>query len=666
VRKSKIKERIYHLSLEIKKHNHLYHITNQPKISDWQYDELVEELKMLETQYTSNTSDLSVIHKVGSELTSTFNKVHHLYPMLSLNNAFSTEDIKSFFIRLYKLLNASEVTLSCEPKIDGLSFSAVFQQGKLLYAATRGDGVVGEEITENIKQVQNFPLTIDYKENIEIRGEVYLKKDAFVYLNTIQKKNSKSLFSNPRNAASGSLRQLNPKITKSRCLNYFAWGGEITGISTQQDTLYFLKGQGFCINENSVLLDSIKDIVNYYNNLNRMRSLLNYDIDGVVYKVNDYTLQKKIGTDAKAPKWSIAHKFPAHEAITQLEEIVVQVGRTGAITPVAILRPVTLGGVFITRALIHNEEEIIKKDIRIGDTVLIKRAGDVIPQIIEVHKNARNENCKKFIWPQKCPVCQFPIVRLNKDVVKRCTGEWACEAQLISRFVHFSSKKAFNIIGLSKQKIKALHLRGLIKEFADIFLISAKTEKLDILEKWNGWGAKSLKNLLNAVEKAKKVTFSKFIYSLGIRHVGFVTANILAKHWGHVDNLLEGVAKESCKEVEQIGSVIVSSVTSFFQSERNLAIFHNLRKEVNIIYDANKISNLKLKGKKIVFTGTLDLFSREEIVEKSKVAGAVVITDISRRTSFLVYGKAPGSKLARARELGIRVLSEYDFLSLIK
>jgi DNA ligase (NAD+) len=661
-----IQERINYLRTEIKKHNHLYHTLSQPELDDWEYDALTQEVKDLEAKNPDLAADDSVVNEVGAAVAQGFNKIRHRYPMLSLKNAFSAEDIDDFLARLRKLSGQEEVLLNGEPKIDGISFSAVFKSGELVYAVTRGDGAVGEEITENIKQVRGFPKSIKHKEEIEVRGEVYMQKNVFVELNKRQLESNKNTFSNPRNAASGSLRQLDGQITKDRCLDYFVWGGKIDVVKTQQEMMIYFADCGFVINGNIQLLSNAKEIMAYYKKINNMRPHLEYDIDGLVYKINDFALQYRIGSDSKAPKWAIAHKFPAHEVMTKLEDILIQVGRTGAITPVAILKPINLGGVFVTRASIHNEDEINRKDIRIGDNVIIKRAGDVIPQIVSVDKKARNQDCKKFIWPKFCPVCQAPIIKVDEEVVKRCSGGWQCTAQATARFIHFVSKKAFDIVGLSKQTLQLLYDKELIQEFADIFLLPANNDKFQLsMHEWDGWGEKSMLNLFSSIEESRSISFSRFIYSLGIRHVGIITAEILAQYWQDVDKVFDNIDEADCAEVEQIGPVIAASVAEFFQEEQNVNMVKNLVAQINIVYSKSKEVASPLNGKKIIFTGSLENFTRDVAEEKVKALGAVVTSSVSKKTNILVYGKEPGSKLAKAKKKGVEVLNENEFIELI-
>jgi DNA ligase (NAD+) len=671
---SEIRERVELLRNEIEKHDKLYYIKSSPVITDQQYDKLRQELERLESLYPELRHKKSVTQTVGTKVAKGFAKIKHTYPMLSLSNAFSKEDILDFLIRIKKIINLDpedKLELHCEPKIDGVSFSAHFKGGKLNFAVTRGDGAIGEDITDNIRVIEDFPTQIDYNEEFEVRGEVYMRKSDFIVLNEENNKNNKAIFANPRNAASGSLRQLDSQITKSRGLSYFVWGGRILGVNNQEDMMKKFSSLGFTVNDNIVVLDDLESIISYYNEMYIKRATLDYDIDGLVYKVNSFESQVRMGNISRAPRWAIAHKFPAEYAETYVEDIFVQVGRTGAITPVAKLKPVNIGGVFVTRASLHNEEEILRKDIRIGDAVKIKRAGDVIPQIVEVKLEKRDSEVKSFIFPEKCPVCQSAIENFGDDIVKRCTGGMRCEAQIIEKLCHFISKQAFDIVGLSKQSILQFYNKGLVKLPADIFkLVDINQEQT--IEKWDGWGEQSVDNLFSSIEKSKKINMDRFIYSLGIRHVGVVTADILANYFKNIDNIIELVLKEEAveilKEVNGVGEVIATSFIEYFKDPYNIKIVKDILNFIDVqqvIIVQNKLNN-QLDGKNIIFTGVLEKYSRDEAQNIAKKLGAKILSSISKKTDYVVYGKNPGSKLNKAIKMNVNTISEKEFLDIVE
>ena len=670
---SEIRKKAELLRNEIKKHDKLYYIKSLPIITDQQYDELRHELENLESLYSELRHKKSVTQTVGTKVAKGFAKIKHTYPMLSLSNAFSKEDILDFLTRIKKLINLDveeKLELHCEPKIDGVSFSAHFKDGKLNFAVTRGDGAIGEDITNNVKVIENFPMQVVFKEEFEVRGEVYMTKTDFIILNEENNKNNKAIFANPRNAASGSLRQLDAQITKSRGLSYFVWGGRISGVNNQKDMMKKFSSLGFAVNDNIVVLDDLENIISYYDEMNIKRATLDYDIDGLVYKVNSFELQVRMGNISRAPRWAIAHKFPAEYAETYVEDIFVQVGRTGAITPVAKLKPVNIGGVFVTRASLHNEEEILRKDIRIGDAVKIKRAGDVIPQVVEVKFEKRHSEVKSFVFPEECPICQSIIESFGDDVVKRCTGGMKCEAQIIEKLCHFISKNAFDIVGLSKQSILQFYNKGLIKLPADIFrLVNINQEQS--IKKWEGWGEQSVDNLFSSIEKSKKIKMDKFIYSLGIRHVGRVTAEIIANYFKDVDNIIELVLKEDAveilKAVNGVGEVIAISVIEYFKDPYNIQIIKDILNFIDVqqvIIVQNEL-NSQLNGKNMIFTGVLEKYSRDEAQNIAKKLGAKILSSISKKTDYVVYGKNPGSKLNKAIGMNINTISEKEFLDMV-
>lgn len=662
-------ERIKELRKEIEKHNKLYYEDDSPKISDAKYDALKHELEDLEKKSLTQQDLFSPTQTVGYAPSGKFKKVTHQRPMLSLDNAFEVDDVIDFTDRIHKFLKLDEkqvIEFICEPKIDGLSFSAVFKNGQLHHAATRGDGQVGEDITENIKTVIDFPTSVSLKDDFEVRGEVYMNKLEFIELNKQREIHGEQVFANPRNAAAGSLRQLDSSITKERGLRYFIWGGYIPDAKHQKDFHDKFKALGFSTNQLVKTAESVEDLMSYYNMISEIRADLQYDIDGVVYKVNSLTLQERLSDVGRAPRWAIAHKFPAQKAITKIKDIIVQVGRTGALTPVAILEPIGVGGVLVSRATLHNEDEIRRKDFRVGDTVTIQRAGDVIPQVLEVDLTKRPSGTKEYHLPLNCPVCNSPTERDEDKAIRRCTGGMKCEAQIIEKLKHFVSKGAFNIDGLGEKQIEEFHEKHLIMTPADIFRLQEKNPNI---QNWEGWGEKSVSNLFNSIEISKTITFDRFIYSLGIRYIGEVNSKLLAKHFVNLDNLLDLrndlLSKEALLNIEGIGDVVADSILHFLAEPFNLQIISELLKYVSIREYKLEIVSSPITGKNVIFTGTLTAFTREEAKDKAEKLGAKVVSSVTSKTDYVIAGSDAGSKLKKANELGIKVLSESEWLDLI-
>ncbi|MDJ1257892.1 MAG: NAD-dependent DNA ligase LigA [Candidatus Midichloria sp.] len=660
-------KRVEFLRSELKRHNYLYYQLNKPEILDAEYDFLSKELERLEKLHGIEEVN-SPTQTVGGALDVKFNKVAHLRPMLSLGNAFSFSDIADFYERITKVY--SEVEFICEPKIDGLSFSALYQKGKLKYALTRGTGEYGEDITENFKQIIAVPQTIDYYEELEIRGEVYIRKDDFMALNNERSLKREEEFANPRNAAAGSLRQLDSNITKERKLRYFVWGGFFEHCVSQNNFLVKTKELGFCVNEDIILCKTLEEINSYYLEMSEKRAALPYDIDGLVYKVNNIKMQQALGQTSKAPRWAIAHKFQAAVAITQIEDIIVQVGRTGTLTPVALLKPVNVGGVLVSRATLHNEDEIKRKDFRIGDVVSIKRAGDVIPQVIEVDVSKRNGNERIFEFPKNCPVCESSVEQIEGETAIRCTGGRNCPAQLLEYLCYFVRKDAFDIIGLGEKQLEEFLEDGLIQEPADIFKIpEVGADILDNLEKKTGWGKKSIANLLNAIEKSKRIRLDKFIYSLGIRHIGQVNAEIIAKHFRTFEYFygdLKDDKFDALERINGIGPTMIESIESFFADAKNIKFIEELLQYITI-EDMEENDNIysPLYNKKIIFTGSLESMARDQAEQISKELGAKIVSSVSKKTDFVIAGSEAGSKLNKAKDLGVQVLAEQAWLDMI-
>lgn len=666
------------LAQQIKQHDLAYHQHDAPTISDAKYDALRQRNDALEQQFPHLIRDDSPNKRVGAPIKDGFSKVTHAVPMLSLSNAFTREDIEEFFDRIRRFLtldNSDPITLLAEPKIDGLSFSARYEHGTFITGATRGDGTTGEDITENLRTLKNFPQNIkNAPDIIEIRGEVYMTHSDFSTLNTHQAQQGKPPFANPRNAAAGSLRQLDCNITKSRNLRYFAYGlGEVQtelAATTQQQLIEQFNHYGFSTNPHTTLCHSIEDIMQYYNMLSDIRNTLDYDIDGIVYKVNDRTLQQRLGFIARSPRWAIAHKFPAEQAKTVLRDITIQVGRTGTLTPVAELTPITVGGVVVSRATLHNQDEINRKDIRIGDTVTIQRAGDVIPQIVSVDTEKRPPNTEPYTLPTHCPICGSKATREEDEAALRCTGGLICSAQAVEHLKHFVSKDAFDIDGLGKKQIESFYEQGLIKHPIDIFTLEERDQQsLTPLRNQEGWGTKSAENLFQAINQKRTISLQRFIYALGIRHIGEVSAKILAKHFKSFDNLLlsltQSNALDTLTNIDGIGTIGAETLVNFLNEPHNLEALSTLTTRLTIEpHQDTHQTNSPLAGKTVVLTGTLTSMGRKEAKVKLESLGAKVTNTISTNTDYLITGKGGGSKRKKAQELGVVILDEEEFLLL--
>jgi DNA ligase (NAD+) len=693
----KIKKEIEVLKAELEKHDKAYHTLDAPLISDSAYDELRKKLENYREEFPQLFSESD--EKIGGKTLDIFSKIKHKKPMMSLSNGFSREDISDFIDRIKRFLGLDEVKeekahdlfsfsekksanleLFCETKIDGLSFSARFEDGILIQAATRGDGSEGEDVTENIKTIHGFPhkLKVANPPKIfEVRGEIYMGKKDFEELNSKQEEQGGKIFANPRNAAAGSLRQLDPTITAARKLSYFAYGlGETSPdfiCNSQAELHNKLCEFGFNSEPNTKLSSSLDEILNFYQKICDSRYELDYDLDGMVYKVNDFGLQQRLGFVARSPRFAIAHKFPAEKAKTEIENIVIQIGRTGALTPVAHLKPVNIGGVMVARATLHNKDEIARKDIRIGDLVLIQRAGDVIPQVLEVDQGKRKSDSKPFEFPQNCPVCKAEIIKNEDDVVLRCNGGLSCDAQLKETLKHFVSKDAFDIAGLGKKQIENFFAEGRIKSFADIFTLEEREKtSSDPLNKKPGWGKKSIENLFFAINSKREIALDKFIYAIGVRHVGETTAKLLAQHFISYKNFIRVMlSNEKNHEYEElvaldgIGEKMVSAIIDYFRDQRNLQMVLDLEKELKIIDMPAKISDSKLSGKSVIFTGSLEKMSRAEAKKRAEELGMKVVGSVSAKTDFVVVGSEAGSKLKKAQELNLTILNEDEWLTLI-
>ena len=670
-----------------------YYSNDAPNLSDAEYDTLKKRNLNIELRFPNLKLKNSVSNKIGSKPSSTFKKIKHTVKMLSLANGFDEQDIIDFDHRVKKILGSEDRVISyvAEPKIDGLSLSLKYIDGKLFQATTRGDGEVGENVTENAITIQNIPKYIQNAPSIlEIRGEVYMSLNDFNELNIKQKNIDAKIFSNPRNAAAGSLRQLDSKVTASRPLKFYAyaWGEVSTPISdTQYNAINRLRKFGFSTNDLTKKCYGPKELISHYNNISNKRADLGYDIDGVVYKVDDLSYQDRLGFRSTTPRWAIAHKFPAEIAQTWLESIEIQVGRTGALSPVARLKPVNVGGVIVSNATLHNEDYIKGKDskgniirdgndIREGDWVYVYRAGDVIPKISDVDVSKRISTSKPYTFPSFCPECNSPSERIEGDSVARCIGGITCPAQAVQGLAHFVSRGAFDIDGLGNKQIEQFYQLGWVKEPADIFKLKLRYENgIKRLENRDGWGQKSANNLFNAVEAKRIIPLNKMLYALGIRHVGETSAMLLSKHYKSFDNLkksmneaknLEGSSWSDLMSIDGVGEVLAKALIQIFNNPAQRQIIDDLVEEL-IIEDEieNIVSGSPLEGMVVVFTGSLELMSRSEAKISAEKFGAKVSGSVSKKTDFVVSGPGAGSKEKKAIELGVKVLSESEWLKLI-
>ncbi len=674
---------------EIKKHDELYFNEDDPAISDGVYDRLRARSEALEHRFPDLVGEDSPSRTVGAPPASKFAKIQHSSRMLSLGNVFTAEDAADFVGRVrrfLKLTAAEDVTIAAEPKIDGLSISLRYEAGQLAYGATRGDGLEGEDVTANVRTVADIPKNLVGRavpDVLEVRGEVFMSHEDFASLNARQAEAGGKVFANPRNAAAGSLRQLDPSITAARPLKFFAWGwAETSAIlsKTHHGTLNAIANMGFPVTE-PTLCNSVEAMLEAYGRIELARATLGFDIDGVVYKVDRLDWQQRLGLVSRSPRWAVAHKFSAEQATTVLRGIDIQVGRTGALTPVAKLVPVTVGGVVVQNATLHNEDEIARKDIRIGDTVVLQRAGDVIPQIVSVVLEKRHPESARYLFPAKCPICKSHAVReLNvktgkPDAIRRCTGGLICPAQAVERLRHFVSRQAFDIEGLGEKQIEAFYGQKRVLSPGDIFRLAARDERdFPKLEEQEGWGRKSAANLFAAIEERRAIAFERFTFALGIRHVGETTARLIAKTFVTVEQLWSTLTAEGAdagltmiqlSEIDGIGDVVAKSIVDFFQEPHNQAVVQDLMRELTIqAYKSNVVAS-SLSGAVVVFTGKLERFTRDEAKAQAERLGAKVAGSVSKNTLYVVAGPGSGSKLKKAEDLGVKVLTEDEWFDLV-
>lgn len=665
---SELLQRAAELREQLNDHNYRYYILDEPAIPDAEYDRLMQELRNLEAEHPELITPDSPTQRVGATPQSAFAPVHHEVPMLSLDNAFSDEELADFDRRIRDRLKREEqIEYACEPKLDGIAISLLYEDGRLVRGATRGDGQTGEDITQNVRTIASIPLRLrgdDYPPVLEVRGEVYMPKSSFNALNEQAREQGTKVFVNPRNAASGSLRQLDARITASRRLEFCAYGvGRVEGgqlPTCHSEILHELQRWGLKISDQLAVTDGLDGCLEYYRQLEAIRSSLDYDIDGIVYKVNSIDLQRELGFVSRAPRWAVARKFPAQEEMTRVLNVEFQVGRTGAITPVARLEPVFVGGVTVSNATLHNQDEIRRLGLKIGDTVIVRRAGDVIPQVVAVVENMRSAEGRDIEFPTHCPVCSAPVETVPGEAVARCTGGLVCAAQRKEAIRHFASRRAMDIDGLGEKLIEQLVDHALLRSVADIYRLD-----LDTLVGLERMGKKSAENLLKAIEASKQTTLARFLYALGIRTVGEATARNLAVEFGSLDALMNA-DEEALQQVKDIGPIVAHFVAEFFQQEKNRETIAALR-AAGVTWPEGQVESddLPLQGLTYVITGTLDSMTRDEAKEKLQALGATVSGSVSRKTDVVVAGPGAGSKLTKAQELGIKIVDEAELLSLL-
>lgn len=648
-------------------HNYQYHVLDDPTLSDAQYDALYQELQQLEAQHPELLTTDSPTQRVGAHARPGFTQVTHRVPMLSLNNGFLNSDIEAFDRRIREALGVDSVEYACEPKFDGLAVSLMYEKGLLVQGSTRGDGETGEEVTANLRTLHTIPLSLPIKnppERLEVRGEVLMQKVDFEALNVAQKAHGEKIFVNPRNAAAGTLRQLDPALTARRPLSFFAYGvGALEGFAlpaTQGALMEQLAALRFPVAAECALVNGVEGLLAYFQHIQSVRTALPYDIDGVVYKVNDFAQQARLGFVSRAPRFALAHKFPAEEALTEIVEIDVQVGRTGTITPVARLKPVFVGGVTVTNATLHNEDEVRRKDVHVGDTVWVRRAGDVIPEVVSVEPGLRPAHARAFVMPLHCPVCGSQVIREEGESASRCSGGLFCPAQRKEALLHFAHRRAMDIEGLGDKRVDQLVDGGWVHSSADLYgLTMEQLAQLPLM------GEKSAENLIAAIDISRTTTLARFIFALGIRNVGEATARDLARQFGDLAPLMNA-SIEDLLHVPDVGPVVAQSIHDFFAEEHNRDVIERLLQQ-GVHWPVHEASGtLPLNGKTFVLTGTLPHLSRDEARARIEAVGGKVAGSVSTKTHYVVAGSEAGSKLERAQALGVTVLDEAQLLLLLK
>lgn len=658
-------KRIETLREELDRYNYEYYVLDHPSVSDAEYDKKMQELIELEEKFPELVTPESPSQRVGGEPLDAFEKVQHTIPMLSLGNAFNEEELRDFDRRVRDLAQ-SDYSYVCELKIDGLAVSLRYENGVFVQGATRGDGKTGEDITQNLKTIKSIPLKISQQETIEVRGEAFMPKKSFVALNQAKEEKGENLFANPRNAAAGSLRQLDPKIAASRNLDIFVYSvgqWEAGNLSTHSERLDYLKKLGFKTNPEWKKCKNIEEVIEYVKGWTEHRSDLSYEIDGIVIKVDQIDVQDKLGFTAKSPRWAIAYKFPAEEAITRLKDIELSVGRTGVVTPTAVLEPVQVAGTTVQRASLHNEDLIREKDIRIGDTVVIKKAGDIIPEVVRVIMDQRTGEEEEYFMPRECPECHSELVRLEEEVALRCINP-GCPAQLREGLIHFVSRDAMNIDGLGEKVIAQLYHANLVHTVADLY----KLDREELL-KLERMGEKSVQNLLNAIEASKENSLERLLFGLGIRYVGSKAASTLAEHYRHIDSLMKA-DRDELMAIQDIGEKMADSIYRYFQEPHVQELIQQL-KELGLTMEYKGLTSEEVaqdspfSGKTVVLTGKLEQFSRSEAKKKIEALGGKVTGSVSKNTDLLIAGKDAGSKYDKAEKLGIEIWDEDKMLEVL-
>jgi DNA ligase (NAD+) len=670
--REQVKKRIEELRKLIEYHNYRYYVLDSPEISDYEYDNLLRELEKLEKENPEFITPDSPTQRVGGEPLKKFENYTHPFKMYSLSNAMNRDEFMDFVDRVYKDLGTKNVEFSCEPKFDGLAIELIYENGLLSIANTRGNGEVGEVITQNAKTIKSIPLKLDgeagrdFPENLIVYGEVLMFKKDFIELNREREENDEPLFANPRNAAAGSIRQLDPKITASRKLRFYAYGVKTTIdtfslANSHYERMNYLKGLKFPVTDKRIKTSDLNKIIGFHDELEENREELPFEIDGVVVKVDNVDFQEALGYDAKSPKWAIAWKFKPARATTVLKEVEFSVGRQGTITPTAIFEPVFLAGAKISRATLHNFDEIERLDVRIGDTILVERSGEVIPKVIGVLKEKRPLNARVIKPPENCPVCGSKIFKLPDRVAYRCINS-SCPAIVKGALKHFVSRNAFNIEGLGEELIERFYELGFLKNFVDIFKLKDKKDELLNLERF---GEKSVGNLLSSIENSKNIEYFRFIYALGIPFVGEETARLLAKNFSPIERLFNVKASELLN-VYGIGEIMAESIQQYFNNQENIKLIKDLLNcGINIKYESEEVVSSVISGKRIVFTGKAANFTREEFSEIVRKYGGIPSDSVSKNTDILVVGENPGSKLQKAKSLGVKIMSEEEFLNFI-
>ncbi len=683
------------LAKEIAHHDTLYFQMDTPEISDAAYDALVQRNNQIEARYPDLRREDSPTRRIGAPLTRGFRKIKHRQPMLSLENAFTSEDVVDFFDRARRFLSLDANTpmeYVAEPKIDGLSAALHYQNGQLRLAATRGDGSEGEDITENVRQIKDVPQTLkgeNIPESLEIRGEVYMARGDFFKINETRREQGEVEFANPRNAAAGSVRQLDPSITAARPLKFFAYHAEaLSGmqVTTHSQIIDTLKGWGLSVSPDIRLCSTLDELLIFYRDVESRRADLAYDIDGVVYKINNLEWQRRLGSIGRTPRYSLAHKFAAEQAETTLENIHIQVGRTGVLTPVAQLKPVTVGGVVVSRATLHNSDEIVRKDVRVGDHVIVQRAGDVIPQVVSVVMAKRSPESQAYVFPTQCPACGSPIEEILGEVARRCFNGLTCPAQAVERLRHFVSRDAFDIEGMGSRHIEAFYHDGLIHTPVDIFTLEERDRAAAIpLRRREGWGGQSANNLFTAIKEKRTISLDRFIYALGIPQIGATTAKLLAKHYRSLNHwidqlsvaggnsggtlagsVLRNEAYQELLSLDGIGENMAADLIAFFHRPHNREVIEGLKKLLTVQdYVLEVSADSPIAGKTVVFTGSLERMSRAEAKATAERMGAKVAGSVSRKTDYVIVGADAGSKAKSARELGVHVLSEDEWMTMV-